>query len=223
MKLFLFIFQGGIFIMYRNYKIDSDGTQKYDGTGYHIAPERRSTESTDEWKKRLKGNTPKAHRRRVPKQNSTFTLQVKHIVYAIALFVFIGIFGKTSPYMFSNGRIDPSINITLSSAVTDTGNAFINPSTGNMFLHVDLSLENLSNNIENINMYDFTLIDENGKSFKPSYYDYQSKATTKDLTPDSKSIEKLTFEVPISYKGELELLFDSANSYTENITTFRIQ
>ena len=209
--------------MYRNYKIDSDGTPKYDGTGYHIAPERRSTDSTDEWKKRLKGNTPKAHRRRVSKQNNTSTLKVKHIVYAIALFVFIVILGKASPYRISNARLDPSINIILSNAITDLGNQFIKPSTGNMFLHVDLSLENLSNNIENINMYDFTLVDENGKSFKASYYDYQSQAITKDLTPDSKSIEKLTFEVPINYKGELELLLHSANSYTKNIKTFRIQ
>lgn len=37
--------------MYKNYKIDSEGNPKYNGTHYRIEPERRSSEITDEWKK----------------------------------------------------------------------------------------------------------------------------------------------------------------------------
>lgn len=80
--------------MYKNYKIGPDGTPKYNGTSYRIAPERRSIKNTQEWERRLNTDPRKLRRRKKQQQEVKFTLKVKHIVYAIILIIFIGVIGK---------------------------------------------------------------------------------------------------------------------------------
>lgn len=79
--------------MYKNYKIGSDGTPKYNGTSYKIAPERRFTGHTDEWKRRLEGKNARLLRRRKQEQEP-FNLKVIHLLYIIAFLLFIGIVGR---------------------------------------------------------------------------------------------------------------------------------
>ena len=204
--------------MYKNYKIENDGTPKYNGASYKIAPERRFTGYTDEWKKRLEGNT-KALRRRRKKEN-TFSIKVIHILYVIVFFVFIIIIGKenTTTTMPMNIVKPQEISITLNNAIRDFGNEYTKPLEGNQFLHIDLNFQNTSNDIKKMNMYELILIDDNGQKLNALYCDYQSGYITKELMANSNSIVRLTFEFPLSYKGNLTLVHEN-----NNIANFKIE
>lgn len=50
--------------MYEKYKIQSDGTPKYDYQSYTVKPKRRIYENTEEWNRRLKGGKTYKFKRR---------------------------------------------------------------------------------------------------------------------------------------------------------------
>lgn len=204
--------------MYKNYKIRNDGTPKYNGTSYKIAPERRFTGYTDEWKRRLEGNNSKALRGR-KNQKEKFSIKVIDLLYIIGFFVLISVIGNinTNKIMPTNIIIPQEINITLNNAVRDFGNEYMKPIEGNQFLHIDLNFQNKSNDMKQINMNEFILIDDNGQKLNTIYCDYQSGYITKELMANSNTIGRLTFEFPLNYKGNLKLVRDN------NIANFTIQ
>lgn len=202
--------------MYKNYKIGNDGTPKYNGTSYKIAPERRFTGHTDEWKKRLEGKNSKLLRRR--KKENTFSIKVIHLLYIIVFFVLIIIIGKENTTMPMNIIKPQEINITLNNAVRDFGNEYTKPIEGNQFLHIDLNFQNTSNDTKQMNMHEFILVDDTVQKINTLYCDYQSGYITKELMVNSNSIGRLTFELPLSYKGNLTLVHDN-----NNIANFTIE
>lgn len=209
--------------MYRNYKIGPDGTPKYNGNSYRIAPERRLTKNTEEWERRLNSDPRKLRRRKKYKQETKFTLKVKHMVYAIILLIFIGVIGKVDTNNIQTAKSNQSINITLNSAVRDFGNEFIKPSNGNLFLHVNLNLENILNEANNINISEIVLLDKDNNKFSVSYVDNTRENMTLDLSPVSNTSKNFTFEIPTNYKGEMDLIFDNDNIYNQNVARFNIE
>ena len=155
--------------MYKNYKIGSDGSPKYSGNIYKVAPERRFTEYTDEWKRRLDGNSPRLRRRNNKRSENTFTIQVKHILYIILFFIFIGVI-QYSKFSSPINMIQTSpIRVTLNNAARDFGNEFNKPNEGNQFLHVSLKFENTSYDVMQINTNEFTLLDDNYQKINVLY------------------------------------------------------
>ncbi|EPZ58820.1 hypothetical protein H477_1573 [[Clostridium] sordellii ATCC 9714] len=65
--------------MYEKYRINGDGTPKYDNGEYHIVPERRLEDSTDEWNRRLDGKTG-----RLPRRKSKKILQKQLLLHYFA-------------------------------------------------------------------------------------------------------------------------------------------
>ncbi|RDY27006.1 DUF4352 domain-containing protein [Romboutsia weinsteinii] len=209
--------------MYKNYKIGSDGTPKYNGGNYRIAPERRFTKNTPEWERRLRSDTLKLHRRRTKKQENVFTLKVKHVLYAFVVIIFISVIGKFDTNIISKTESVKYVDMALDSAFTDVGNHIIKPSEGNMFLHINLSLENKLNSTNKININEFILTDENNNKYNVFYLNNAKNIETIDLESNSKIVDTITFEMPINYRGELELLFENDNDYNRTITKFNIK
>lgn len=59
--------------------------------------------------------------------------------------------------------------------------------------------------------------------YKASYSDYQNESMMKILSPNSTSVVKITFEVPLSYKDNFDLVFEGKNSNDKNIIRFDMQ
>ncbi|MBO3445270.1 DUF4352 domain-containing protein [Clostridium sp. CCUG 7971] len=208
--------------MYKNYKIGPDGAPKYDRDSYRVAPERRFTKHTEEWEKRLNSDPRKFRRRKRKQQEAKFTLKVKHVVYLVALLVIVGVVGNSNTGTMPISK-SKRINITLNNAVRDFGNEFIKPSNGKLFLHVKLNLENKLNNNNNINISEFILEDENKKVYNVSYLNNKTEIMNLDLGPSINITPNITFEIPIDYKGELDLVFENDNFYNKNIAKFNLE
>lgn len=209
--------------MYKNYKIGPDGTPKYNGTIYRIAPERRSSKNTEEWERRLNTDPRKLRRRKKQQQEIKFTLKVKHVVYAIILIIFIGILNMFETSNVSTSNNNQSVNITLDNVVRDFGNEFIKPSNGNLFLHVSLNFENTLNETNYIDISKLFLIDQYNNKINISSIDNNTGDMTLDLYKNSNIIKNITFEIPKSYKGQMDLIFENGNSYNNNIAKFNIE
>ena len=205
--------------MYKNYKMGNDGKLKYTGSSYKVAPERRFNKTTDEWQKRLDGNGPKPFRRRTQKKANRFEIKVIDIVYIIAFFAIIGIINKSNPMLSSNTNTvsnnsvilsqNPNLEFNFNNATSDFGNEYIRSTTGNYFLHVDISISNISNNDMIINVKDFKFVDENGTIYQSMYLNNQSTTMSKSVSGNNSISEKFTFQVPVSYKGQYKLYFDN--------------
>ena len=208
--------------MYKNYKIGPDGAPKYDRDSYRVAPERRFTKHTEEWEKRLNSDQRKLRRRKRKQQEAKFTLKVKHVVYLVALLVIVGVVGKSNTATIQISK-SKQINITLNNAVRDFGNEFIKPSNGNLFLHASLNFENTLNEINNINISKLFLMDQHNNKFNASYIDNKSEDMILDLLENSNTAKNITFEIPTSYKGEIDLVFENDDSYNQNVARLNIK
>lgn len=200
--------------MYENYKIRGDGTPKYDGEGYHVAPERRLKESSEEWNRRLKGNPGKLRRRKPQKKSSG--LKVKHIVYLLIFFaivLLIDIYSDTDSSksaMKNQSNTLPAFNLKINGTSSDFGNDLVHPSDGNKFIYVNTNLENLSDDVLHIDPKDFTLICNNNQSFKPTDVQFENNNFVKDVNPHSNVSQNIVFEIPVDYSGDIRLEFNNS-------------
>lgn len=209
--------------MYKNYKIGKDGLPKYDNEMYRVAPERRFYEPTEEWKRRLERDGTKKPRRRHQNINNKFTFKVIHLLYLVGFFMLIGMLGQKSTNVNSISINHVPVEITLNNAIKDFGNESIKPSTGNLFLHVNLNLINESSDNEEININEFSLVDDSQRIYKASYLEGQNNNMIKILSPNSTSIVKVTFDIPISYKNNMNLVYEGNKSNNRNIVQFNMQ
>lgn len=208
--------------MYKNYKIDKDGKLKFDGGHYRIAPERRKAEITDEWQKRLNGISPKPYKRKARQKTNTGGIRVIHLVYVIGFFLLMSIISLSNTYKTEDIMTGNSINITMNNVDSSIGNNLIKPSNGNMFLNIDLDIQNKSISSYNINFNNIIMTDSTGIEYKAAYYNYQNQEMSINLNPKNNTISKLTFEVPLTYKGELKLSYMQDKYNIQNIRTIVI-
>lgn len=173
--------------------------------------------------KRLDGNGPKALRRRESKKNSKSGIKVVHLVFIVGFILLISIINTMEPNRASNNISKGTINITLNNAVTDVGNQIIKPLQGNMFLHVELNLENKLNNLSGIDINNFIITDSSGIKYKATYYNSQNQMMTINIGSKNNIVSILSFEIPLSYKGELHLSYLGSKSHIQNIRSFVIQ
>lgn len=198
--------------MYKNYKIGKDGMPKYNGS-YRVAPERRFEGSSEEWKKRLNGDTRLRRRKPVKKQ---YSVKVIHVLCVFAVFFVIWFIDFTSnPDNNSLALINSNSNLqtfklVINNTRDDLGNDKLKPKDGNKFFYVYTTLENLSNINQHVDCKYFTLKCDDGSTFKPINLESQL-GTSSDLSPHSSFSQELIFEVPANYYGDIRLEFNNSN------------
>lgn len=190
--------------MYKKYKLDVSGNPKYDPGEYRIAHERRFSENTEEWNRRLQGNT--LRRRRYPKKKSN-SIKVKDLLIIIVIFFIILIIGLSKfnkDYIISIPTPNP-INITINNITTGIEDQYSKASSGNKLVYMDVSLENNSSNIYNIDLSKFKLIDKNSNTYNLLHYTVYNENSLTNINPNSSTNIKLVFELPLEYSDEVRL------------------
>ena len=192
--------------MYKKYKLDGLGNPKYDPGEYRIAHERRFSENTEEWNRRLQGDT--RFRRRRP-QNKSNSIKVKDIlIIIITLFIILSIglskFNKDYSIPNTNININP-INITINNITTGIEDQYVKASSGNKLVYIDVSLENSSSNPYNIDLSKFKLIDKNSNTYNLLHYTVYNENSLTNINPNSSTNIKLVFELPLEYSDEVRL------------------
>ncbi|CEK35170.1 Telomeric repeat-binding factor 2 [[Clostridium] sordellii] len=203
--------------MYEKYRINGDGTPKYDNGEYHIVPERRLEDSTDEWNRRLDGKTGRLPRRKSKKNSSKTAFAPLLCLIGCMTLIIIVNQENISKLNFFNKNLQSSVNtcnLKINTVTSDFGNEFVHPSEGTKFLYVNTTLENLSDNPRHITQNDFTLICDDGQKVKP--VNLYSDSNEANLNPHKKLSQNLTFQVPKNYSGDIKIELINYNIKKDN-------
>lgn len=143
---------------------------------------------------------------------------------------------KTDTFLSTDTASLNGINLQIQSVQTSAGNELIKPSVGNVFLHIELQVENTTNSSKQVNgISDFTLF-SNGKAFSHSAASYEALSEKlsrlhTELGPNTAATGYLCYEVPADWdnlklqyinpkwslhKVQIELFNEQQSSRREN-------
>ncbi len=178
--------------------------KKYNPGGYRIAHERRFSENTEEWNRRLQGDTRLSRRHTQNKGNSIKVKDLLIIIITFFIILNIGLSKFNKDYSIPSTSINP-VNITINNITTGIEDTYAKASSGNKLVYLDVSLENSSNNLYNLDLSKFKLIDKHSNTYNLLHYTIYNKNSLTSIDANSSTNIKLVFELPLKYSDEVRL------------------
>lgn len=100
--------------------------------------------------------------------------------------------------------------VTVNKVSTSKGGEVFKPKSGNEFLKVDITLDNISDQSQNVSsILMFKVVDKDGRSYNQTITENQQGQLDGEVGPGRKMTGEYVVEVPKESKG-LELEFDSS-------------